>query len=123
MTTPAVRAIRGATTVDSDEPGLIAEATLELLGGMLDRNGLGTEDVISALFTVSGDLSSAFPATAARHAGFAEVPLLCAMEIPVPGSQPRCIRAMLHVTTTRPRAEVVHVYLRDAQGLRDDVPS
>ena len=63
-----------------------------------------------------------FPATAARGIGFGAVPLLCAGEIPVRGSKPRCLRVLLHVHTTLGRDELHHVYLRGAQGLRDDLP-
>jgi chorismate mutase len=123
MTTPAVRGLRGATTVEDDRPDLIADATVELLGVLLERNGLTTDHVISVLFSSTEDLVSAFPATGARHAGFGDVPLMCAREIPVPGSMQRCIRVLLHVETTQSRSELHHVYLRDAKGLRDDLPS
>lgn len=123
MTTPAVRGLRGATTVEDDRPDLIADATVELLGELLERNGLTTDHVISVLFSSTEDLVSAFPATGARHAGFGDVPLMCAREIPVPGSMQRCIRVLLHVETTQSRSELHHVYLRDAKGLRDDLPS
>jgi len=122
MTTSSVWALRGATTVDADEPSLIEQAVVEVLGELLARNGLTEQDCISILFTVTPDLVSAFPATAARLGGFGEVPLICAQEIPVPGATPRCIRVLLHVHTPRSRAELHHVYLRGAQGLRDDLP-
>jgi chorismate mutase len=123
MATGLVWGIRGATTVDADEPVQIDAAVLELLSEILERNGLTPDDCISILFTATGDLSSTFPATAARHAGFGDVPLICAQEIPVPGAMERCIRVLLHVHTTRERSALHHVYLRGAKGLRDDLPS
>ena len=45
---------------------------------------------------------STFPATAARSMGLGAVPLICARELAIVGSVPRCIRVMLHVTTERP---------------------
>jgi chorismate mutase len=123
MATGLVWGIRGATTVDADEPVQIDAAVLELLSEILERNGLTPGDCISILFTATGDLSSTFPATAARHAGFGDVPLICAQEIPVPGAMERCIRVLLHVHTTRERSALHHVYLRGAKGLRDDLPS
>ena len=120
--TPTVRALRGATTVDQDDPGQITERVQELLREVLQRNGLATDDVVSVVFTATGDLVSMFPAAAARGIGFGAVPLLCAQEIPVPGSTPRCVRVLLHVHTDRDRDELRHVYLHDAQGLRDDLP-
>jgi chorismate mutase len=119
---PSVRAVRGATTVDADTPEAITERVVALLRQILDRNGLEEEDIISILFTATEDIVSTFPATAARSMGLGAVPLICARELSIAGSVPRCIRVMLHVTTTRTREEIHHVYLEGAQGLRDDLP-
>ena len=116
-----VRAIRGATQVDADDQELVSEATAELLTEVMSRNGLTADDVISVLFTNTPDLTSAFPAAAARKVGFGEVPLLCATEIDVPGALPRIVRLMAHVETDRPRSEVKHVYLHGAVSLRQDI--
>jgi chorismate mutase len=115
------RAIRGATTVDADSPGEIRHATRELLETIVARNGITKADVISAIFTVTHDLTSEFPAHAARELGWLEVPLLCTLEIPVPGSLPKCIRVLLHVQTSASREEVRHVYLHAARALRPDL--
>lgn len=117
------RAIRGATTVDSDSPDQIRHATRELLETIVARNGITSADVISAIFTVTHDLTSEFPAHAARELGWLEVPLLCTLEIPVPGSLPKCIRVLLHVQTTVSREEIRHVYLHAARALRPDLAS
>ncbi len=122
MTMARVRGLRGATTVDADTPSDIEQRTLEMLGEIMRANELTTDDVISILFTATADVISAFPATAARQAGFGSVPLICAQEIPVPGSMPRCIRVLLHVTTSTPADELHHIYLHGAKGLRDDLP-
>ena len=119
---PAVRALRGATTVDADTPDQIMGRTVALLEEMFERNGVDHDDLISILFTVTSDLSSAFPAAGARTIGLGDVPLLCAQEIPVHPSMPRCIRVLAHLTTDRPRAELRHVYLEGAVSLRDDLP-
>ena len=119
----AVRALRGATTVDADDPAQIAERTVALLEAMFERNGVHHDDLISIWFTATHDLTSAFPARGARAAGYGDVPLLCAQEIPVPGSMPRCIRVLAHLSTERPRSELHHVYLEGAVTLRDDLPS
>lgn len=119
----SVRALRGATTVAEDTETQITERVQELLADLLERNGLVHEDVISVIFTATADIVSMFPATAARGIGFGAVPLLCASEIPVPGSMPRCIRVLLHVATDRPKADLRHVYLHGAQVLRDDLPA
>jgi len=118
----AVRALRGAITADSDTPEEVAGRTRQLLTAMLERNGVGHEDLISIVFTTTPDLVSMFPATAARALGLGDVPLLCASEIDVPGATARCIRVLLHFDTERPRHELHHVYLEGARGLRDDLP-
>ncbi len=117
-----VRALRGATTVEEDSPEQITERTQELLGEVMARNALELDDIISAIFTVTADIRSMFPATAARGIGFGAIPLICAQEIPVPGSMTRCVRVLLHVQTARSRDELRHVYLHGAQVLRDDLP-
>ncbi|XVQ13934.1 chorismate mutase [Spirillospora sp. CA-255316] len=117
----AVRAVRGATQVDADDREQILEATTELVGEVMGRNGLTTDEVISVLFTATPDLVAEFPALAARKLGFHEVPLLCASEIAVPHGLPRVIRLMAHIETDRPRSEIQHVYLRGATALRLDI--
>jgi chorismate mutase len=117
----AVRAIRGATQVEADDRDQILAATTELVTEVMSRNELTTDDVISVLFTATPDLTSEFPALAARKLGFHEVPLLCASEIAVPHALPRVIRLMAHVAVDRPRSGVHHVYLRGATALRLDI--
>lgn len=116
-----VRALRGATTVDADDAEAITEATAELLTEMLGRNGVAPDDLISVVFTATPDLTAGFPAAAARSLGLSDVPLLCAAEIAVPGAMARCIRVLMHVYTGADRAELRHVYLRDAEALRADL--
>ena len=116
-----VRAIRGAVQVDSDSPELIAAATKELLLAILNSNELTPEDVISVMLTATPDLTSAFPAAAAREIGFERVPLMCAVEIDVPGALARVIRAMATVYTDRSQGEISHIYLGGAASLRRDI--
>ncbi len=117
----AVRALRGAITVDADDPAEIKQRTSHLLATLFERNSLVAEDVISILFTATGDLTSVAPAAAAREFGLLDVPLLCATEMPTDGSLGRCIRLMLHVETAQPRNSLRHVFLRGAAVLRPDL--
>jgi chorismate mutase len=119
----SVRAVRGATTVDADTPESIRERVVALLEQVLKQNGLSEDDIISILFTATEDIVSTFPATAARSMGLGAVPLICARELAITGSVPRCIRVMLHVTTELSRDDIHHVYLEGAKGLRDDLPA
>lgn len=116
-----VRAIRGATQVQANDPTSIGEGSKELLSAILKANALEMSDVISVLLTASPDLNAAFPASAAREIGFKSVPLLCAQEIDVPGALPRTIRIMLHCNSLRSMQEIEHVYLHGAAVLRKDL--
>ncbi|GJQ34411.1 MAG: chorismate mutase AroH [Anaerolineaceae bacterium] len=117
-----IRGIRGAITVPADDPDLILEATREVLEAILSANeSMRPEDVGSAIFTVTEDLNSTFPAQAAREMGWGLVPMICAREIPVPASLPRVIRVLVHWNTEMPQDKIAHVYLRDAVKLRPDL--
>jgi chorismate mutase len=117
----AVRALRGAIQVARDDPGVIAADTILLLRQLLERNQLSIEDFISVVFTMTPDLTSGFPAAAARSIGFADVPMLCAVEVAVPGALPRVVRLLAHVQLDRPGSRPSHVYLRGAAALRPDL--
>lgn len=114
------RGIRGATTAAENTVDSILDVTRELLASLVEANGLDSSEVASAIFTVTPDLSAAFPARAARELGWQSVPLLDAQEIPVPGSLPLCIRVLLHWNTDKAQDEIRHVYLRGAAQLRPD---
>lgn len=120
--TSSVRALRGATTVEADTAEQINERVQTLVREMLERNGIDKDDLISVIFTATDDITSIFPAAAARAVGLGDVPLLCARELAIEDGTPLCIRVLMHLTTTRPRAELRHVYLEGAKGLRDDLP-
>ena len=113
-------ALRGATTVDRNEPDAILGATETLMREIMDRNTLGPDAVVSCIFTLTDDLNAEFPAVAARKLGFDRVPLLCAREVPVPGSLPMVIRVMIHYYA-EPDHEARHVYLGEARRLRSDL--
>jgi chorismate mutase len=120
---PAVRALRGATTVEDDTREQVSERVVELLTELLDRNGVEHDDIISVLFTATDDIHSMFPAEAARKVGFGDIPLICARELDIDGATPRCLRVLVHLTTERARGELHHVYLHGARNLRDDLPA
>jgi chorismate mutase len=118
-----VRALRGATTVDVDDKDHLFERVIALLEALFEQNGIHHDDLISVLFTATGDIRSAFPAEAARKFGLGDVPLICARELDIEGGTPRCIRVMIHFTSDVPRDRLHHVYLEGARNLRDDLPS
>ncbi|MGQ9843149.1 MAG: chorismate mutase [Spirochaetota bacterium] len=117
----AVRGVRGAITVDENSKEEIVNRTEELLRAIVTLNKIETNDIASAIFTVTDDLNAEFPAVAARKLGWIHIPLLCSCEIPVSGSLGMCVRVLLHVNTDKKPEEIVHVYLRDARKLRPDI--
>ena len=113
-------AVRGAAQAEANEPAAILSATEELMRGLIERNRLEPEAMVSCLFTTTEDLDAEFPAVAARDLGLTMVPLMCCREIPVPGSMPRVIRVMLHFYAPADH-EPAHVYVGEAQKLRTDL--
>ena len=115
-----LHAIRGAITVERDEAATLLGATRELLTAIAERNALRPHEIVSAIFTLTPDLASQFPALAARQLGWTDAALLCTMEIPVPGALARTIRVLIHAEFDEPRSAVSHVYLGAAIALRPD---
>ena len=116
-----LRAVRGAISVPEDTATAIRERTAELLLAVLERNGLEPGDLVSIILTATEDLSAEFPAAGARDIGLSGVPLLCAREIPVPGSMPMCIRVLVHCHAD-PSRPMRHAYMGEARALRTDLP-
>jgi chorismate mutase len=109
VTAPRVRALRGATTLEVDERDHLIARTQEVMSAIFERNGLTEDDLISIVFTATSDIHSAFPAEAAREAGFTHVPLMCARELEIDGGIARCVRLLIHAYTDRAARDLRHV--------------
>ena len=115
-------AIRGAITVSENSRQEILSSVAELLNKIVLENNLGKDNIISAIFTMTEDLNAEFPAVAARiHLGWNDVSMICAGEVPVPGSLPMCIRVLIHINTLMEKKDIKHIYLRNAANLRPDI--
>jgi chorismate mutase len=117
----SVRAVRGATQLEIDERGHLLKRVAELVSVIMDCNDLRNDDMISIVFTATGDLHSEYPAYAAREIGLVDVPLLCTRELEIEGGMPRVVRVLAHIETPLTRDEVTHVYLHGAAQLRRDL--
>jgi chorismate mutase len=117
-----ILALRGAITIDADTKTEVDTRTKRLVQEMLDRNGIAHDDLISIIFTATDDITSEFPAAAARSLGLGDVPLICARELAIGHGKPLCIRVLMHIESNRSRSEMHHVYLEGARSLRDDLP-
>ena len=116
-----VRGVRGAITVDRDDKDEILTATKELLGGLVDANGIDVDDVASVFFSMTPDLHAVFPAVAAREINWQMVPLFCTQELEIEGALPLCVRVLIHWNTLKAPQEIKHLYLRGAKKLRPDL--
>lgn len=117
----ALRAIRGAIQLDSDEREHLLKSTAELLTKVLHANDIANGQLVDILFTATPDIVSEFPAVGARELGLGDVPLMCFVEMNVAGALPRIIRVMVHAEIDKPRSEIQHIYLRGATALRKDL--
>ena len=115
------RGIRGATAVPENSKEAIITASKELLQQMAAANKIQKDDVACVFFTATPDLNAAFPAVAARELGWLHVALLCSQEIDVPESFSRCLRILMLVNTDKRNQDIVNVYLRGTEILRDDI--
>ena len=116
------RGIRGAITVAADTKEEIKSATVELLEEIIKQNDIKIEDISFAIFTVTKDIKSDFPAKYARlEMGFKYVPMMNYLEADIDDAIEKCIRVMLNVNTEKKQDEIKHVYLRGAKNLRQDL--
>lgn len=116
-----LRGLRGATCLKQDDAQEMFEAVGELVKVMMEQNDVADDDVVSLILTSTPDLTCAFPAAGARAYGLVDVPLLCAQEINVAGGLEKVVRILMHIESTKSRADVRHVYLRGAEVLRQDL--
>jgi chorismate mutase len=117
-----IRGIRGATTIAENQETEILSATEELMQEIAARNAIAPGDISHVIITVTEDINATFPARALRDlSGYTYVPVMCAREIPVPGSLPLCIRLMVTADVSLEQHEIKHVYLNEAEKLRPDL--
>ena len=117
------RGIRGAITVPENSREAILTASEELLQKILEANDVVIDDIACIWFTTTSDLNAAFPAAAARELGFVKTALICCHEMNVPGSLPKCLRVLMLINTEKRADEIIHVYLKGAKCLREEMNS
>lgn len=116
-----VRALRGAITIEKNEKDEIFSAVCEMMKEITEKNSVDTEDIISIVFTVTPDITAAFPAAGVRKMGITDVPLLDMAAPEVDNGLKKCIRVMVYINSELKNSELRHVYLRDAKVLRPDI--
>ncbi len=117
-----MRGIRGAITVDENTKEAIWKAGRRLVESIIDANDIRTDDIGAVIFTMTEDLTAAFPATGARGIkGFEMVPLFDARQPAVEDSLPMCIRVLVLADTDKSQKDIHHIYLEKASRLRPDL--
>ena len=117
-----MRGVRGATTAAGDDEKSIWRAVQDMVVELLKRNNLKPADIGAMIFTVTDDLTAAFPSTGVRQlVGFDSVPLFDACQPNIDGSLPRCIRVLVLADTDKKQTEIHHVYMGEAVTLRPDI--
>jgi len=114
------RTIRGAITTENTKETILADATM-MLSTIIQKNGLANTDIVSMLFTCTKDLTAVYPAVAARGLGITEAGLMCMQELYIEGSLEKCIRVLVTIDSSKPQADMCHVYLKGAERLRPDL--
>ena len=124
MTDKRLYALRGATCCDNSPEDIKNQVCL-LYDSLLEKNLLSEEEIVSVIFSQTGDLDAANPAAALRCSGrAADLALFAVQEAavtpPLDGdSLPRVIRVLIHCYLpegTKP----CHVYRNGAEVLRPD---
>ncbi len=114
-------AIRGATTAPENTEEAALATTRELLQQIARANSLRPEEIVTILFTLTPDLTAAFPSRAARELGWTRVALLDTQAPAVRGDLERCIRVLILFNRESADCSIHSVYLGAAQALRPDL--
>lgn len=113
--------IRGATTIDRDTAENILSGTTELLHEIINTNELDIDNIIAIFFTCTKDITSAYPAKAARDIGITHASLMCMQEMHVEKSLNKCIRVCILYNENIEADKIKHIYLKFAASLRPDL--
>jgi chorismate mutase len=115
------RSIRGATTVIKDTEENVLAATSELLEIIISENYISTDSIVNIVFTATSDITSTFPAVAARGLGLLDVPLIDCQQMKCDNSLSLCVRVLLTYNTSKSQKDIRHKYLHGAKILRLDL--
>jgi chorismate mutase len=112
-------ALRGAVQCFNNSEDITRQVSA-LYDALLTENNLDEGDIVSLVFSVTGDLDALNPAAALRRTGRGgDLALFCVREPDFSGSLERTVRALVHCYLEEgsvPR----HVYRNGAEVLRPD---
>ena len=113
-----MKSIRGAIAVVKNNEESIMSSSKKLVNEILIRNAITENDIEFAIFTVTSDISEAFPAKVFRELEMTSVAAIDTLAPNIDGDLSGCIRVLIYLN--KDLAEVNHVYLDDAKKLRPD---
>lgn len=117
-----MRGVRGAITVEKNEKAAIWQAAKAMMQELIERNELAPEDIGAVIFSMTEDLTAAFPTTGVRQLpGFDLVPLFDARQCAIEGSLEKCIRVLVLADTGKAQRDIHHIYMGKAVALRPDI--
>ena len=112
----SMRGIRGAITVEQNEKEAIWQAAKAMMQELIARNELAPEDIGAVIFSMTEDLTAAFPT-----AGVRQLPLFDARQCAIEGSLGKCIRVLVLADTEKKQRDIHHIYMGRAVALRPDI--
>ncbi|MBQ6131781.1 MAG: chorismate mutase, partial [Selenomonadaceae bacterium] len=93
-----------------------------LVTEILSQNELRAENLGAIIFSMTEDLTAAFPSSAIRQLpALRLVPLFDTREPAIENSLPLCIRVLILADTDAAQNKIHHVYLGGAKNLRPDL--
>jgi chorismate mutase len=116
----STRAVRGAIRVRENTSPFIQDAAVRLVREVLASNRIAENELVSIIFSLTGDLTASNPATGLRSVGFSATPLFCVSEAEIDGGMTRVLRVLV-TWNSRGRRPAVPVYLDGAEALRPDL--
>ena len=90
----------------------------KLINEILINNAITENDIEFVIFTVTSDITEAFPAKAFRELGMTSIAAIDTLAPNINSDLSGCIRILIYLN--KDLEEINHVYLDDAKKLRPD---
>ena len=113
-----MKSIRGAIAVVENNEESIISSSKKLINEILIKNAITENDIEFAIFTVTSDISEAFPAKAFRELEMTSVAAIDTLAPNIINDLSGCIRILIYLN--KDLEKINHVYLDDAKKLRPD---
>ena len=113
-----MKSIRGAIAVVENNEDSIMSSSKKLINEILINNAITENDIEFVIFTVTSDITEAFPAKVFREIGMTSIAAIDTLAPNITSDLSGCIRILIYLN--KDLEEINHVYLDDAKKLRPD---